>query len=415
MSFKGLGKAVVRAPQSIKQKFNMGEQTSDSVYLEAERRFKEFETDTQKLSTECKRYFGAVNGMLQHQIGFAKAMEELFKPINMSLDPSNNSNEDSSKGVIAAEQYCELVAELQVILKPDLELIEERVIKPTQELQKIINNIRKMTVKRNHKQIDLDRRTAAYKKYENKKERSIKDDEKMYKAEAELEVAQQEYDYYNNMLKDELPALFKLESEMLAPLFVSFYYMQLNVFYTLFNKLKDMNIPYFDLNSDITQQFHARRGNIAETADSLRITNFRVGYSKTKLEMTRRQHTSSSRSSDSSSASPAPYTSSYGSSNSPAPPYVNPASNISAAPTGPPSYSPLPSAPTTYTTPSTAPTVETCTALYAFSAQESGDLSFPANAVIEVEDRSDADGWWVGRYNGTRGNFPANYVRLNKS
>lgn len=57
---------------------------------------------------------------------------------------------------------------------------------------------------------------------------------------------------------------------------------------------------------------------------------------------------------------------------------------------------------------------QTCTALYDYTAQAQGDLSFTAGAVIEVVDRtSDANGWWTGRYNGQTGVFPGNYVQLN--
>ena len=64
----------------MRQKFNMGEITQDAVYLDAERRFKEIEMETKKLSEESKKYFNAVNGMLDEQIDFAKAVAEIYKP-----------------------------------------------------------------------------------------------------------------------------------------------------------------------------------------------------------------------------------------------------------------------------------------------------------------------------------------------
>lgn len=62
MSWKGFSRGVVRAPQSIKQKFNLGENTKDPVYIDAERRFQELETETKRLHDESKRYFDAING-----------------------------------------------------------------------------------------------------------------------------------------------------------------------------------------------------------------------------------------------------------------------------------------------------------------------------------------------------------------
>ncbi len=62
MSLKGAGKTLVRAPQQFKQKFNIGDITKDAVYIDAERRFAELETETKKLHDESKKYFDAING-----------------------------------------------------------------------------------------------------------------------------------------------------------------------------------------------------------------------------------------------------------------------------------------------------------------------------------------------------------------
>lgn len=62
MSFKGFQKGFVRAPQTIKQKFNLGENTKDPVYQDADRRFLELEKETKVLHDESKKYFDAING-----------------------------------------------------------------------------------------------------------------------------------------------------------------------------------------------------------------------------------------------------------------------------------------------------------------------------------------------------------------
>lgn len=64
MSLKGVGKTLTRAPQQFKQRFNLGDNTKDAVYIDAERRFAELETETKKLHDESKKYFDAINGML---------------------------------------------------------------------------------------------------------------------------------------------------------------------------------------------------------------------------------------------------------------------------------------------------------------------------------------------------------------
>ena len=48
-------------------------------------------------------------------------------------------------------------------------------------------------------------------------------------------------------------------------------------------------------------------------------------------------------------------------------------------------------------------------ALYDYRAQRDDELSFAANDVINVVDRSDVD-WWQGQLHGQTGLFPSNYV-----
>jgi BAR domain len=62
MSFKGFQKSFVRAPQTFRSKFNIGDNTKDTVYLDAERRFQDLEKETKKLHDESKKYFDAING-----------------------------------------------------------------------------------------------------------------------------------------------------------------------------------------------------------------------------------------------------------------------------------------------------------------------------------------------------------------
>ncbi|XP_026172419.1 myosin IEb [Mastacembelus armatus] len=50
-----------------------------------------------------------------------------------------------------------------------------------------------------------------------------------------------------------------------------------------------------------------------------------------------------------------------------------------------------------------------CRALYAYDAQDTDELSFNADDVIEILSE-DASGWWFGRLRGKEGMFPGNYV-----
>jgi hypothetical protein len=116
---------------------------------------------------------------------------------------------------------------------------------------------------------------ATLKKIQDKKEKTLKDEKALYAAENALEAATQDYNYFNDMLKEELPTLFALEAEFIRPLFQNFYYMQLNIFYTLNEKMSAMQIDYFDFTVDIEEQYEAKRGDVKEQAEALSIVHFK--------------------------------------------------------------------------------------------------------------------------------------------
>jgi amphiphysin len=52
-------------------------------------------------------------------------------------------------------------------------------------------------------------------------------------------------------------------------------------------------------------------------------------------------------------------------------------------------------------------------ALYDFTAQAEGDLTFKAGDRIEIIKKGgDANEWWIGKLNGVQGQFPANYTQI---
>ncbi|KAF7563078.1 hypothetical protein G7046_g1065 [Stylonectria norvegica] len=430
MSFKGFQKSVIRAPQTFKTKFNIGEQTKDAVYIDSERRFQELENETKKLHDESKKYFEAINGMLAHQIEFSKAMTEIYKPISGRVsDPDSIEVQGNPEGIRACEEYEAVVKELQETLSPELDMIETRVIRPANELLDVIKVIRKTALKREHKKLDYDRHRAGLKKLQDKKERSAKDEKAMWKAEGEVEQATQDFNYFNDLLKDELPKLFGLEREFIQPLFQSFYYMQLNIFYTLHEKMQHCDIGYFNLTLDIEEAFADKRGEIQDQAEALSIVRFKTTGQRRPIKYQGRPAIEGSKpqalltqgeekSSYATPASPAKvgaYQRPVADSEAGPPPYSPPPvgskaglSVVAAAKGKPPPPKPKPSRF------SSVPVAETVTALYDYAAQADGDLSFKTGDQIEIITRTPNENeWWIGKLQGKQGQFPGNYVKLN--
>lgn len=400
--------------------------------------------------------------MLNHQIEFSKAVADIYRPISGRLsDPESIAQEGHPEGIRACEEYEKIMRELLETLQPELEMIETRVIQPANELLEIIKVIQKTAQKRQHKQLDYDRHRATLQKLKDKKEKSLKDEKAMYKAEADVEQATQEFNYFNDLLKEELPRLFALEREFIRPLFQSFYFMQLNVFYTLHEKMQGINIGYFDLTLGIEEAFEGKRGDVQEQVESLGIVRFKTTggkrpgskYGQTgKLAIEARPSSLPNRlaieAPSSSSSDPRPSSLSAGTrlttdklsplsydgvprratsvTNAPPPSYtaalqaganenntINRANSTGSAwgaaakakGAAPPPPKPKP-ARFSATSPM-IPQVPTATALYDYEAQAEGDLSFTTGDVIEIVQRGATENeWWTGRLNGREGQFP---------
>lgn len=350
--------------------------------------------------------------MLYTQIEFSRAIAEIYKPISGSVsDPETMKIEGNPEGIKACEQYQQVVEELKASLAPELEMIEARIIRPADELMEVIRLIRKTTAKRDHKQLDYDRHRASFKKLQEKKEKTLKDEKALYTAENNVELATQEFNTYNDLLKTELPRLFELEREFIRPLFQSFYYMQLNVFYTLHERMQGLNIPYFDLSNDIETAFQKKRGNVQEQTEELTIVHFKTTGQKasrigTKFNKYGKKEGEVTKLGPEPGAKPGIKGGAVESSDTPPPTYqatmtssdnklLTPgqlnigrsnstgAAFSTAGKPKPPPPKPKPK--------SLAMQAEKATAMYDFEAQVEGDLAFKAGDVIDIVQRTSSE------------------------
>jgi len=405
----------------------MGEITKDAIYADAELRFADLEKETKKLHDESKKYFDAINGMLDHQIEFSKACAEVYKPISgRASDPDSYVVDGNPEGIKACEEYEAIVNELKASLQPELEMIESRVVKPADELGDIIKVVRKTASKRDHKQLDYDRHRTTLKKLQEKQDKSLKDEKALYKAENDVEMATQEYEYFNNLLKEELPQLFRLERDFILPLFQSFYYMQLNVFYTLHEKMQSIDIGYFNLTLGIEEAFEEKRGDAQQQVEQLAMTKFKTtgGPRKPASKYGSRLAIENGKAGSSTSSSPSRRLT-LDSYDAPPPAYspdtagaLTVASDVNrSASTGsnwtsaakskgaPPPPKPKPGA-----LRGAGGGAETVTALYDYEAQAERDLSFSAGDVIEIVQRTGNENeWWVGKIGVRQGQFPGKF------
>lgn len=163
--------------------------------------------------------------MLLSGSAFAEHFSTLFRPMGAEVEVERN-HPQSSNTIANLAHFQQFLDELRETLTPEIELIESRIMSPANDFIQIIKATRKNIVKRDHKLIDFDRSNNSYLKLQEKKEKSLKEEQTLFKLEQEFETAAADYEYYNNTMKEELPRFFEMSGRFITPLFHSFYYMQ---------------------------------------------------------------------------------------------------------------------------------------------------------------------------------------------
>ncbi|GAA98949.1 uncharacterized protein L969DRAFT_88991 [Mixia osmundae IAM 14324] len=419
---KGLGKAIVRTPHMLTSKVGMASKSSDPEFDDLNRRFTVVEGNATKLLKDAEAYRSAAASLIDSAGNFSGNFAELFQPIGdeYGLDAKYPDAVDTIKNI---SSYRGDMAALKEAIQPELELIDARIIIPVKEYIELIKKARKAITKRDHKLIDYDRHNNAYVKARDKKEKSLKEEQNLFKLEQNHEQASQEYDYQNTLLKTELPRFIEISLAFIKPLFESLYFMQLNIFYTMHESLEAYTSGKIEHVSDVEHAYTAKLGDAGEKVAELSIIR-RVGSTQMLLA----QHRGGAGAGSSLSPSRSSTLASASSTTSPTRPYgakpVSPGLNratsgtysapppytggaVAAAGNGvakrpPPPPPPKPGARVTY-----------CTALYDFTAQAAGDLSFSAGDRIELVERTaSTEDWWKGKLNGQSGSFPGNYVEI---
>lgn len=320
--------------------------------------------------------------------------------------------------------------------------VDRYVIGPTLELKDIIKTIQKTIVKRNHKQIDYDRHRASLNKLKAKEQRSFSEEKQIYKIEQQLETATQDYEYLNDMLKQELPRFFHMKAQFIEPVFNSLYFLQCKIYgmiYARCYELANANAEHFPtLNMPIEDGYNWRRSQRDARAEMENLDLLKSGgkawlsvsggQNNSKLTLKERAALRQQENGMMSSPPPPAYGAAGGVTLDSTP--MNGDSKeygygagaagygggaAAAAATGYCGHqrSTSRSGPSPPPPPPIANKAKTqyVVALYDYDAQADGDLSFKKDDKIEVIERTaDQNDWWTGRLRGQTGIFPGNYV-----
>nr|CAG8448183.1 8591_t:CDS:2 [Entrophospora candida]CAG8450496.1 10521_t:CDS:2 [Entrophospora candida] len=392
MSWKGTTKAIGRLPQQIKQKTKLRSSTKDYEYNDASKKFAEVANHTEKLHTDVVKFRDQVSLMLNHQANLSNLLVEVYNPIQ-GLEPTDGAvvrrQKTSSHSIKVVESYSQNAKDLRDTILSDLDLLDHEVIHPIADFLTVIKLIKKTITKRDHKKVDYERYSANVKKYKDMKDKilSASEEKNLYKQEDLLSTATQEYEYYNNLLKKELPLFFDYMIEFIEPVFESFYRIQIRIFRHSIKRLeKVVDKSDIDIDSSIVDSYDERVEDAKNQIQSLTLLNREAKLAKSNPE-------NAYSATPSVSARKASFNSMNSSSNS----KLFPVNKKIPSPIPPP----IPA----------KPKIAYVKALYDYDAQADGDLSFHKGDKIEVLKRTpNTDDWWEGKLNGVTGIFPGNYV-----
>lgn len=284
------------------------------------------------------------------------------------------------------------------------------------ELNEIIKMIQKTITKRNHKLIDYDRHRLSLQKLNAKTERSFSEEKQIFKVkkinravtagthcdlflqiQSQLDVATQDYNYLNDLLKRELPRFFQLKVSLIQPVFENLYNMQARIYgmiYARCYELLNQNLEAFSTHMMGIQDGFSRRAQIRDARAEMENLDLLKsggkawlaasgGVNNSKLSL---QERAALRKQEE-AGSP------YMAQQSPPPAYTEASSFRVEQPEK----------------------KRFVVALYDYTAQAEGDLSFKKDDRIELVQRTaDTNDWWTGRLNGITGIFPGNIPFLSQ-
>lgn len=216
------------------------------------------------------------------------------------------------------------------------------------------------------------------------------------------------------MLKSELPKFFELKSQFIEPVFENLYNMQCRIYgmiYARCYELLNQNLESFSTNTLGIEEGYSYRKSQRDVRSEMENMDLLKSGGKAWLAASGGQNNSKLSLQDRAALRAAEQNGSEGSPPPPAYGNNNGTSSLGATPMsyGKQDYSPQPQ----YYSAPDIPPAQYVIALYDYTAQAEGDLSFRKDDKIEIIERTaDQNDWWTGRLHNQTGVFPGNFVML---
>jgi len=419
---RGISKFVQRGPQQVKNIINRNNTERDLDFKSLEDHVNKIQTNVKNLIIDSDKFKKTVESMMKHQEELGKSMLELYKPISFISDsPVNSTEEISRRSSIYSNASAEIQGDTKKIeiylektktmneqIMPHIQNVNFHVIEPMKKYEEVIHSVKQVLKKRSHKALDYDRHKDSLDKLSSKQSRSLDEERKLSKTREAFTTAELEFKTYDDQLKQQLPTFFDCSSSLYDSCLITFYSIQKDVFHIMYVYFYEIaNECGLNLNADIIAQYESN--NCAALLEDQKVDQLNRLLASSHVSGI---STSGTISAGNTTTSPISPTGNYGVKDE-LPSYESATRDTSFSRN---SFSRQGTAPVTPARPPPAipqrPTVQYVTALYDFTAQSAGDISFKRGDRIEiVKKTNNANEWWTGKINGQVGQFPGNYVQ----
>eukprot|EP00835_Amoeboradix_gromovi_P005198 NODE_466_length_8129_cov_0.354545.p3 type:complete len:431 gc:universal NODE_466_length_8129_cov_0.354545:6752-8044(+) len=430
MSFKGLTKAINRLPQHLKEKTSSGSDiTSDSDFALVLNSFRVFSTSIDKVFLSGSKYAKQLDVMLKELQNYCENIEDILRGDLAGKKVSSSADNIVTPVEVTSVKTC--IEGVSAQLRPYIDQLLATVNK-LELVNKANQGIEKTIIKREHKRVDYDRYKADLAEMEKKRANtnvvfSVKDEKKLQDISAKYSQADYEYNTIHSELKQQIPMIISLKPSLVEPILFKMFEIQ-SIFYSSLSQTlpqslvnQTLDALYTDMSTADTK-IRALESIAGPNANSKQSLDRRTSKDKTippavSQESVNRDPPNKIRPNPS---MPTPVHNPFEEPKNTLPLYtaipaaapVNSNPWVNQPPLQTSNYSS--SQPGIPPKPKVQIKQVTATALFDFSGQESGDLSFKqGDTIIILEKTNTTEDWWKGMLNDKQGMFPANYVRLN--
>ncbi|AGO12485.1 AaceriAER140Cp [[Ashbya] aceris (nom. inval.)] len=252
-----IGQRVMRAPQLIKDKFDIGFQFKDKSFDVIQETFNHIHNSVLTLDTECTRFSTQITNLMNHTQNLNRGFQEIISRgawdnIQVGSPVSPNSamsgvGRDFSPAVATPttkrfnfSKYVDRFQTTIVKIKSDQQQFQTRVIVPLQQLKDLGQRIQKPLEERRNLVLDINSYSSKVEKYNQRvhtNELTLKGEQKRMKYDKKLEDVRFKYEALNSILKVELQVYFDLFRDFLSAWFPLYLYITYSLYYNLYQFL----------------------------------------------------------------------------------------------------------------------------------------------------------------------------------